>query len=299
MNSPRNRYRQQTRENVRELEKRLSLKERVFSLLAFLRGSRRIVNVIIIVILALICLQGAKMLFDYVFSSYSNNTRHITYSSASDIIRKEQVLALLGITEETTLNMLNLEELENKLLNQPSIAAAHITQTGNNSLHIEITEHVPLLFVEAADSAITGRTTRYYLSPEGLIFPIDAQLHEKFNNLPVWRLHAPDVEKFLPGQRISPAICTPIIKLAKEANAYDPAELPNIENIELPVDNTERWKINLRLENGTSVTMSNLHDIPAQLSRLVKALEHARVHHKKILRINVVPEINVPVVYEQ
>lgn len=299
MSPPQNRYRQQSRQNVRELEKKLSLKERVFSLLAFLRGSRRVVKGIIIVILVLLCLQGAKMLFSYVFSSYSNNTRHITYSSASDIISKEQVLELLGITEETTLSMLHLEELENKLRHQPSIAAAHITQTGNNSLHIEIEEHVPLLFVEPADSAITGRTTRYYLSPEGLIFPIDAKLHEKFNNLPVWRLHAPDVEKFLPGQRISPAICTPIIQLAKEANAYDPAELPNIRSIELPIDNTERWEINMRLENGTSVTMSNLHDIPAQLSRLVKALEHARVHHKKILRINVVPEINIPVVYEQ
>ena len=294
-----NRYRRKSRENVRELEKKLSLKERVFSLLAFLRGSRRIVKTILIVILALICLQGIKMVFDYVSSSYSNNTRHITYRAASDILQKEQVLELLGITEDTTLSMLNLKELENKLRHQPSIASANITQTGKNSLHIEIVEHVPLLFVEMADSAITGRTTRYYLSPDGLIFPSDEKLHENFNNVPVWRLHAADIKTFLPGQRISQSICAPIIQLAKEANAYDPAELPNIQSIEIPVNHTDRWEINMRLENGTSVVMSNLHDIPAQLSRLVKALEHARVQHKKILRVNVVPEINIPVVYEK
>lgn len=295
-----NRYRtHDDRDTVRQLEKKLSLWKRLFSVITFLRGANKLRRWVIIggcIILGLAILRSVIL---YTTDSYDPGTRHVNYSSRYDIISKEQIVEMLGISAETDFASLPLAELQNKLNNHPAIKEAAISLDSTQSLRVDITERVPLLYVEMADRAITGKATRLCLSPDCELFTHDPVLHRKFIDLPVWKLKPSDVKTLAPGQTLDAELCKPIIELARAANSYsDLTQLPHITYIERPAENAVQWKMMVHLENGTTAEMSTLHDISAQLERLVKVLEHARSINKKLISTSVIPEEYIPAKYE-
>lgn len=294
-----NKRRNRSSDTVRELEKKLSLWERLFSVLTFLRGAMRLRRLVIIVSTAVIILALLRALVLCTFHSYSAQEHHIHYSSQYGIISKEQIIALMGVDKKTDFASLPITELENKLNSHPAIKSASVSLDSSLSLHIEITEHVPLLYVEMADRAISGKATRLCLSPEGDLFTHDPVYHGKFIDLPVWLLTPNDVKTLAPGQQIDAEVCRPIIELARAANAYgDLTKLPHITTIERPLENAVQWKMVVRLETGTTVEMSTLHNISEQLDRLVQVLEHARSINKKLISTSVIPEEYIPAKFE-
>ena len=294
-----NKRRNRSSETVRELEKKLSLWERLFSVLTFLRGAKSLRKWVIIISATVVVLALLRSLVLCTFNSYSTQEHHIHYTSRYDIISKEQIIALMGVDKKTDFASLPITELENKLNSHPAIKSASVSLDSAFSLHIDITEHVPLLYVEMADRAISGKAMRLCLSPEGDLFTHDPAYHGKFIDLPVWLLTPNDVKTLAPGQQIDAEICRPVIELARAANAYsDLTKLPHITTIERPLENAVQWKMVVRLETGTTVEMSTLHNISEQLDRLVQVLEHARSINKKIISTSVIPEEYIPAKFE-
>lgn len=289
-NSP-NRYRTpKAQDNVRELEKELSFKERLFSILALKRGMNRLSKWMLIVVLALAVGTGLTYFGFYLFdAAYGRNLQSITYTSKHGILSKQQMLNMIGVEADTDLDSLPLDELVEKLNSHPAICSATITRKGTDMLHVDIVEHAPIAFVEMADSAITGKSVRLYVSPEGTLFSVDPELHAKFNNLPVWLLNVGDVKTFTPGAKLSPELCEPILELIIASNSYDLLELPAISTIQCPDRYSHQWRIILHLENGTVVFMSKFADIQDQLYKLVRIIGHARSVGKRLKSVEIAP----------
>ena len=299
MKGKENKRRNRSSDTVRQLEKKLSLWERLFSVVTFLRVANRLRRLVIIVSICVIALALMRALVLCTFNSDSTQEHHIHYSSRYGIISKDQVVALLGVDKKTDFASLPITELQNKLNSHPAIKQASVSLDSSFSLHIDITEHVPLLYVEMEDQAISGKATRLCLSPEGDLFVHDPVYHSKFIDLPVWLLTPNDVKILAPGQKIEAEVCRPIIELARAANSYsDLTQLPHITTIERPLENAVQWKMVVRLETGTTVEMSTLHNISEQLNRLVMVLEHARSLNKKLISTSVIPEEYIPAQYE-
>lgn len=286
-----NKYRTpKAQENIRELEKQLSFKERLFSILAFKRGINRLSKWTLIVVLSLAAIVGLTYTVRCIFdSAYGSEIQNVNYTSKHNILSKQQVMLMLGISDDTDLDSLPIDELISKLNNHPAINHAQITKEGTDSLHVSIEEHAPIAFVEMADSAITGKTTRLYVNPEGELFSIDPKLHLRFNNLPVWLLNVGDVKQFIPGEKLNKELYEPILELIIASNAYELAELPAISTIECPDRYTHQWRIILHLENGTVVSMNKFAGIREQLYRLVKIISHARSNGKHLKNVEVAP----------
>lgn len=277
-------------ENIRELEKQLSFKERLFSILAFKRGMNRLSKWTLIVVISIAAIVGLTYIVRCIFdSAYGSEIRVINYTSKHNILSKQQVMSMLGISDDTDLDSLPVEALISKLNNHPAINRAQITAEGADCLHVSIEEHAPIAFVEMADSAITGKTTRLYVNPEGELFSIDPKLHLRFNNLPVWLLNVGDVKQFIPGAKLNRELYEPILELIIASNAYDLTELPAISTIECPDTYTHQWRIILHLENGTVVFMNKFVDIREQLYRLVKIISHARSNNKRLKNVEAAP----------
>lgn len=282
-----------------EFEKRLSFGEKLFSFLSFLRGTRRIRRWACVSLVLAIVYIFSHTLFVYLCDTYSHRDRSIVYSSHYNILSKNQVIDILGLNADSNFSALPLGALQSKLNHHPAIRSASMSVTNGGTLAIHVEEHVPLLFIEMADKAITGKSARYCLSPERIIFPFDPMIHAQFNNLPTWLLRAADVKEFAPGHEIDEEKCAPIIELARAANAYsDRTELPSILTIERPTENALQWRLIIRLESATTVELSTLHDIREQIERLVKVLNHARAINKKVISTCVAPEKYVPAVME-
>lgn len=285
---PQNRYRSEQKSNVHLLEKALSFKDRIFSMIALRRGLRRLQRYLIIIICALPVLYGIWRGIDYAIEkAYSLSIENISYKSRRGLISKEQALKILEIDGAVNMATLDAKGMQEKLEAIPGIDSARIRAELPDTLHIEVDERIPIVFVEMESGASTGRRTRLFMDPKGILFPVNAEYHKNFMGVPTWYLQLSDIRELKAGERIAEERCRPIRELIAASNAYDLTEIPAIREIFRP----KEWKIQLTLDNGTSVTMQ-VYEIKEQMERLAMMLEHTQVTGVKPRSINVIQRIN-------
>lgn len=293
MPKPKNKYRSEKDKNVQLLEKALSIKERLFSMLALKHGARRLRRWFIIALIALpICwliYEGSSYALE---KAYGMSIDNIHYVSRHKLISRAQALDILGIKDTVNMATLDVKGMEDRLEADPCIAAANIRAELPETLHIEIDERIPIVYVEMANSAESGNTTRLFMDPKGVLFPVKEAYHRNFMNAPTWYLNPEDISNFAPGGSIGEENSRPIKELIAASNAYDLTEIPAIREIVRP----KGWKLIITLENGTEVLMQ-VYGIKEQMARLAMLLEHARASGKSIRSANVIPKINPSVIY--
>ena len=287
-----NKYRSE-KENVQLLEKALSLKDRLFSLLALKRGARRLRKWLLILLIAAPVIWGTYHLINYALEkAYGLSIDNVSYVSRHGIISREQVMQILEI--EGTINMatLNVGEMKEKLETHPCISAAVIRAEMPDTLHIEITERIPVVYVEKESATETGDSNRLFMDPDGYLFPVEEKYHRNFLNVPTWYLQPEEINEIKVGAVIEAENGRPIKELISASNAYNLVEIPSITEIFRP----RPWKMVIILEGGTEVMMQ-VYDIQEQLVRLQWILEHARVSGKRLRSVNVIPANNPAVIY--
>ncbi len=290
-----NRHRSECKRNVRLLEKALSLRDRLFSLMAVKRGLHRLRNGVIV--LAILAAIGAAIYYSTIYAvgkASSLSIDNITYESRQRLISKEQALNILGIKGPVNLAMLDAAGMEARLEQNLCIESAHIRVSPPDTLHIEVDERIPITYVEMESAVGTGQRTRLFMCPEGVLFPVEPEFHRDFLNAPTWYLHPSDVDVLEPGEVIPEGTRRPILELIAASNHYDTAEIPRIREIFRP----KEWKIIITLEDGTEVLMQ-VYDLREQMDRLAMILDHARATRRHARTINVIPRINPTIIYRE
>lgn len=289
-----NKYRTaETKENVHLLEKALSLKDRLFSVLALKRGARRLRRWFIALLVILPIGWGVIYSVNYaVEKAYSLSIDNIHYVSRHGLISRSQAMEILGIREAVNMATLDVKGMESKLLANHSIAAASIRAEMPETLHIEIDERIPVVYVEMESGAETGEKKRFFMDPKGVLFPVVESFHRNFMNAPTWYLQPEDIPELKAGAVINEETCRPIKELIAASNAYNLLEIPALQEISRSKD----WKMVVTLETGTEVLMQ-VYEIKDQLSRLAMILEHARATKRDVRSVNVIPRINPAVIY--
>lgn len=288
----RNKYRSE-KQNVHLLEQALSLKERLFSLLALKRGARRLRKWLIIALIAAPIIWGIKLAVDYAIEkAYSMSIENVSYVSRHGLISRSQVMEILGIKHAINMATLDVSGMQATLSDHPCIANATIRAEMPETLHIEIDERIPVVYVEMENGAETGNRTRLFMDPRGVLFPVVEDYHRNFLNVPTWYLQPEDIRELKAGATITDKKSRPIRELIAASNAYTLVEIPPISEIFCP----KEWKMVVTLDNGTEVIMQ-AYEIKEQLERLAMILEHSRVTHKPIRSVNVIPKINPAVIY--
>lgn len=288
-----NKLRSEQRDKVRILEGALSLRDRIFSKLAFRRGVQRAKRWLLISLIALplLGLVGTGIYLG-IDKAYSMSIDNIAYESRQKLISKEQAMQLLGIGDSVNMATLDAAGMARTLEENPCIAAAHIRAELPETLSIEIDERIPIVYVEMESAAGTGTRQRFFMDPQGVLFPVVEEYHRDFLGVPVWYLHPEDVPRFELGAVVDERARRPIVELASAANAYTLAEIPAIREIFRP----KEWKIIATLDNGAEVLMQ-VYDVRGQMERLAMILEHARATKRTVRSINVIPRINPTVRY--
>ncbi|MBR5194772.1 MAG: FtsQ-type POTRA domain-containing protein [Akkermansia sp.] len=281
--------------NVKLLEAALSLKHRFFSMVALRRGLRRLRRWTIILLIALPLLAALIWgCMTAVEKAYSLSIDKVTFDARQKLISKEQAMQILGIEESINMTSLDTGAMKAKLEEHLCIESAHIRAELPDTLHIEINERIPVVYVEQESGAETGNRVRFFMDPSGHLFPVMPEFHRNFMGVPVWYLQPGDVSEFKAGAVIDEEKRRPITELVSAANMYSLVEIPAIREIFRP----KEWKIIVTLEGSTEVLMQ-VYDLKGQMERLAMILEHCRATHRRARSINVVPRLNPTVIYAQ
>lgn len=283
-----NRYRGAKPSNVKLLERALSLRERLFSMIAVRRGLKRLWRWVKFLLIAAPVMALLWYVADYALEkAYGLSIEHISFKSQRGIINKEQALHILGIEGSVNMATLNTESLKRRLEAEPSVRSATIRAELPSTLYIEVEERIPIVYVEMESGASTGNRARFFMDPEGVLFSAREDYHSLYMGVPTWYLREEDVEELREGAVLSPQRIRPITELVKAANTYDPEQIPPINEIFRPKD----WEIRLVLESGTEVRME-VRQIREQMDRLALILDHARATGRLVRSANVIPAHN-------
>ena len=292
MKRNRNKYRKAA-SNVRTVEGSLSWSERIFSALTFRRAKTRawtwLRRALIILPVALLLFWGVRYA---IAKAYRMGIDNITYESTHKILTREQALDILSIEGSINLTDFNPGDWERKLEANPCVASANIHAELPHTLHIELEERIPVVYVEMESGADTGRRQKLYMDQNGRLFPVVKEYHTRFTNVPVWYLQPGDIQEFRVGAEVVEKSYRPIVELVAAANHYTLEEIPSIREIFRP----KEWKIILTLDNGAEVLMQ-VYDIKGQMERLAMIVEHAAAVGKRPVSIDVIPRINPTVIY--
>ena len=290
---PQNKYRS-ARANVKLLEQALSLKERLFSMLAVRRGARRLQRWLKLLLLLLPVAALVYYAANYALEkAYGLSIEHISYKSLRGIIQKDQAMRILELRDTVNIATLNTEALKRRLEADPAVRSATVRAELPETLYIEIEERIPIVYAEMESSALTGTRTRLFMDPEGNLFPVNEQYHAQFLGVPTWYLQPGDVRELKTGEQIDPQKIRPITELIAAANAYETDQIPPITEIFHRKD----WQLRLILNTGTEVLMEVRH-IKEQMERLALILDHARATKRWVRSINVIPSINPTAVFD-
>lgn len=279
--------------NVKLLEAALSLKQRFFSIVALRRGMRRLrrwVLILLIVIPIIVAIIWGCMAA--VEKAYSLSIDKVTFDARQKLISKEQALKILGIEGAINMTALDTGAMKRALEANYCIESAEIRAELPDTLHIEINERIPVVYVEQESGAETGNRVRFFMDPKGHLFPVMPEYHRNFMGVPIWYLQPGDVTEFTAGSVVCEEKRRPIVELVAAANMYSLVEIPAIREIFRP----KEWKIIATLEGGAEVLMQ-VYDIKGQMERLSMILEHCRATHRRPRSINVIPRINPTVIY--
>ncbi|MBQ8375917.1 MAG: FtsQ-type POTRA domain-containing protein [Akkermansia sp.] len=281
--------------NVRLLEAALSLKHRFFSIVALRRGLRRLRKWVLILLIVIPLVAGLIWGgMRAVEKAYSLSIDKVTFDARQKLISKEQALQILGIEGSINMATLDTGELKQKLEANHCIESADIRAELPDTLHIEINERIPVVYVEQESGADTGNRIRFFMDPKGHLFPVMPEYHRNFMGVPIWYLQPGDVSEFAAGTVVDEAKRRPIVELVAAANLYSLVEIPAIREIFRPKD----WKIIATLDGGAEVLMQ-VYDIKGQMERLAMILEHCRATQRRPRSINVIPRINPTVNYAE
>lgn len=293
----RNTYRRRNkskREELASLERSLPWHVRFWNRFALLRGVRRLKKWSVYAALAALAAWGCMWVAGKIMdSAYNLDLRSIEYTT-NGIINREQALRLLDMQGSVNLASLDAASLEAKLAANPAIAAAHVQKELPSTLRIDVEARVPVALIEYEDSlALTGAgAQRCFMDPQGVIFPVDPELHGAYLHIPVWYVTPDNVAPLRPGTLVPEHSYKPVVELLRLVNRYTVAEIPPVRCITRPKD----WQLIINFENGTEAMMA-IYNLPEQVERLHMALEHARRGHKHIRRANLIPRINPAVEY--
>lgn len=291
----RNRYRAK-KDDLSKLEKKLSFKERFFSVVALKRGARRLkVGLVIALILSAIgalIWWGTSSILE---KAYSLHIDKIEFKARNGIMSKDQAMEILELHGAVNLATVNPSALEDKLMAHPLITHASVHAELPDTLSIEVDERIPIVYIERQDGALTGKRDHLFMDPTGMLFQINDEYHRNFLAVPTYYVDETVIPSISPGTVMAEHNVEPIRALIAASNRYDADRLPRIREIFRP----KAWKLLIVLETGVEVEMQVYDSLDAQVDRLVMILDHARATNRTLLRANVIQELNPSAVFRE
>ncbi|MBT9448497.1 FtsQ-type POTRA domain-containing protein [Akkermansia glycaniphila] len=273
---------------MHSLEKALPLHVRFLNRVAMLRGMRHLRKWGIVALAAGLAVWLGLWIKEQVDAQSENfQIRTVDYTSAG-IVSKEQALELMGLKGNENLVTLNTGKLEKKLIEYPFISSARVTAELPATLHVELSERVPVVRLFCEDMADADK---YFMDPDGVVFTCDHRLHARFLGIPIWLNPCADGSRIHAGVRLDKDEFTPIVRLLRLMYARD--NVPVIRVISRP----KEWKLVVELETGTEAVFVNDDTLDDQISRLIMALRHAKESKRHIRHILLAPKMGIPVEY--
>lgn len=218
---------------------------------------------------------------------------------SNGIFNSEEAFAVMGIGPQDDIFSLDAAALEERLRECPAIRRASVKRqvTSNPTLLVDIDARVPVAWIDCPELGIRPGDPKYGVlaDKDGVMFPCMERVHLPYiqgKHMPSVSLRPPSSGRLSYGTGIR-ELAAPM-QLIELLSGTVAEFLPSITSISTPND----WSFCVRFSNDCQATFSH-YGLERQVDKLAQALEHARQTHRKISSINLIPEHNIPVIFDE
>ena len=232
----------------------------------------------------------------FFFKNPEYDLKHLT-THLNGVLTQDELVNLTGFTEGKNIFGLDLEQANQKLAALPEVRSVSIERTLPDTIEVGLEPREPVfLFVAQGESeAASGESfspgKSFLCDKEGMMMrPV--RLDDKFLGLPV--LRGVSLGNAVPGKKLENTSLSTALML-RQALSELPEETFRISS----VDVSKPYVAVVTDASGAKFTFGTLGeaDLPSQLDRLRKLLDHCQETGRKIQTANLMVSRNTPVTF--
>ncbi len=260
-----------------------------FGFLGFLRSIGKIAAVIGLLLTAA---YGIRQAIEHTFHRNPDFQLKAINLNPNDVLDESELVSLLNIDLTGNIFDFDLDELEEKLVEQPAISSAKVERNLPGTLDFRITTRKPAAWIACPEEGFPAirEEGALLVDQDGFAYRCPPGQAAVSRGLPIIILASDKGHPVRPGQTLEHPHYGHSLRLLKTVVSQYPDELPLIHSI----SQANEWSLNLATKGGTIATFG-LGDHGRQLEYLGRALDHARKKGYEIETINLIPKRNVPI----
>lgn len=202
-----------------------------------------------------------------------------------------RVVSVAAIDLDASIFAIDAMEVQNRLNALPEVIDCEVKHRLPGTLKINITERVPVVWIESQQLNFPGRKKGGILADkDGITFPCEGALWQTSQDLPVIVIQKSSTQAFNHGNKM------------KHSDAFRALHLIHLFNQEtirsewMPerVILLNDYSMKATCNNGTQAIFG-MYDHERQISDFIKISNHTRETNRSINHVNLIPKKNIPV----
>lgn len=250
----------------------------------------------VVIVVALLAVTARLAAEKFFFKNAEYSLRHLV-THLNGVMSEEELIELTGLAQGKNIFSFDLEKANRKLAALPEVRSVSMERILPDTIEVGLERRKPVfLFAtpgaegeEVDETFVPGKT---YLCDRDGVMMQPARLDDIYMHLPV--LKGVDVSGAIPGQHLQSESLATAIRL-QQALSELPQETFSIRT----VDVTKPYAAVVTDASNARYTFGTLgnQDLPAQLERLRKLLDHCQETGRKIDTANLMLSRNTPVTF--
>ncbi len=255
---------------------------------------KKILHALIVILLLGALVFGGK----YIWEEYLKNSdvfeiRELQYSS-NGIIPEKKALELMKYDGSVNLLTIDTEQLRKNLLSHSAVKSAFVQTRLPDKLSVTVDARLPVAWLHCPGAGIRSNDLEHgmFIAADTVAFSSIADVYADYTGVPVLQIPTPlegEIRKGVPLPEWASAI-TLIQTLKKERKAvHAGARIIQARN---------GWAYKVEFDDGC-IALFGVHDIPAQVERFYGIIDHALSTGRKVSKVNLLMERNIPVEFDE
>ena len=202
-----------------------------------------------------------------------------------------RVVKVAGIDIDASIFALDVNDVKDKLTSLPEVIDCDIQRRLPGTLRINITERVPVVWIECAKLNLPGRSPHGVLADkDGITFPCEGSHWDTARDLPVIVIPEADIHAFELGTVMDHPDAIRALSLVQLFHDRKVTSEWLPERIILRTN----YSMEAICNNGTHA-LFGMYEHDRQMSDFLKIGEHTRKTQRTIRHVNLIPTKNIPV----
>jgi cell division septal protein FtsQ len=228
--------------------------------------------------------------------SFIDNPKYelrIVKLSPNTVMNELDVVKAGEISLNSSIFDVSVKNVERKISLCSGVKAVKVRRVLPNTIEIDITERKPFAWIQCESKQMIARNPEkgFVIDREGYLYQCPALQYEDAITLPIIVIPETDQNLFLTNSQIQTK------NIQYSINFLEAAE--NVSGIQQRwidvVRQTEKWSYKVLTKDGIEATFG-LENIDQKMKNFLLSIDHASDKGWQITSINLIPEVNFPVV---